>query len=297
MLNKLKPYTGHLLITVLVIAIIYIVFSQVSGIGKPGILLYTITKWQASFNKEVVAKIRSLQANYSMELFMALLTTSFLYGVLHAAGPGHGKSIITGWILTQSRSFKDITLASLSATFLHAFSAVAVVAGIYLFMGKYAPAAMGTTLILLNLAAGGLLILSGLQLFHTVWQQRLKVQTNKMPSPNADLPVKQSGFTHSLWIGVSIGIVPCPLAAVIFLFCLNAGLMANGLALVTAFALGMGLTLFAVALTVWSTKQKATQGNEALKTDGFLFFVNLISGLFFIAIGIIIILPNLEKIL
>lgn len=260
---------------------------------RMGNILQWLSTWQAAFNEDIARKMNLLKNNYSPEIFGALLATAFLYGVLHAAGPGHGKSIMIGWILTQKRSFADVLMASLFATFLHAFSAVAVVAGIYFFMGKYVPAAMGTIFIWMNILAGGLLVLTGVQLFIDIVRQSAARRTRKRSyGRGAGKAAPRSG--HPLWIGAAIGIVPCPLAAVMFIVCLASDMQAHGLLLVAAFALGMGFTLLSVALVMWSVR-KQTMRNNQFRSLGFLHFVNIISGIFFITIGALLILPNLDK--
>lgn len=253
--------------------------------------MYYLTNLQSAFNKDAAIQIKLLHTNYSTELFQALLVTSFLYGAIHAIGPGHGKSIITSWILAQRRSLKDIALVAVGATLLHAFSAVAIVASIFYFVGKYLPGMMGTMSLWLNVVSGVILAITGMQLFAGHYKQYCNHSCKTQRLSN------HLHSVHPAWIALSIGIVPCPLATVIFIYCLTTNMMISGLQLVAAFALGMGLTLFLVAITVWLIKNHATRFNNCGTTGGFFTLVNLANALFFIILGIWIILPNMEKLL
>lgn len=278
------------IITVMFMSIIiFAILSQAADFNIFAHLLYYITKWQAEFNKDAALKIKLLRNNYSTELFQSLLATSFLYGALHAIGPGHGKSIITGWILTKQRYLKQIAFVVIGATFLHAFSAVAIVASIFYFVGKYIPGAMETMYLWLNVVAGLILAIAGFQLFSQNYQQPSKWR-GKTKTPSTCLP-----SVHPAWIALSIGIVPCPLAAVMFIYCITVNMIVNGLLLVAAFALGMGLTLFLVAIMVWSIKNKTTQQDSVGAPRFFFRLVNIVSALFFIVLGLLLILPNMQK--
>jgi ABC-type nickel/cobalt efflux system permease component RcnA len=289
MLINLKACKPNTFTVMFLTTIIFIAFSRLADLNIFDQLLYYLTKWQSEFNKDAALKIKLLRNNYSTELFQALLTTSFLYGMLHAIGPGHGKSIILGWILTQQRRLKDIVIVTTGATFLHAFSAVAIVASIFYLVGKYLPGTMGTMYLWLNVVSGLILVITGFQLFYENYQQNSK-QTYKKNSVSSNL---QS--IHPAWIALSIGIVPCPLAAVMFIACLTSDMVASGLLLVAAFALGMGVTLFLVATTVWSIKNKTTRADSFGAPRHFFKLVNVVSALFFIVLGILIILPNIQK--
>ena len=287
-LRKIKP---NQFIVLFLLIIVLIGFYRITDFNIWNQFMYSITEWQSEFNKDIATKIKLLHNNYSTELFRTLLVSSFLYGVLHAIGPGHGKSIITGWILTQQRSLRNIALVTVGATFLHAFSAVAIVASIFYLVGKYLPGMMGTMYIWLNIVSGGILVITGFQLAAEYYKQYSK-QTCKTTITSNHL---QS--VHPAWIVLSIGIVPCPLATVMFIYCLTTNMMVSGLQLVAAFALGMGLSLFLVAMTVWLIKYKAARPYKYGTPGRFFKFANLISVLFFILLGILIALPNIQKLL
>jgi len=254
---------------------------------KPGGILYLLIKWQAGFNRELALKIKLLRDTHSMEIFGVLLATSFFYGVLHAAGPGHGKTIISGWALSQARTLREIALVSSVATFLHAFGAVALVGGIYYFMGRYTPAVMSRFNEWLYIGAGFLLILTGAQTIYAYYQ--------RSHQPKQEAPEAVQTAIHPFWIAASIGIVPCPLSAVIFIFCLSAGLILQGIVFVAAFALGMGVTLFGVAFMVWVTRRTASRLGTGGASLEYVHYINCLSGLFFIILGVLVAWPFLKK--
>ena len=58
----------------------------------------------------------------------ALVVLSFLYGVFHAAGPGHGKVVISTYILTQESQLRRGLLLSLVSSLCQGLTAILVVA-------------------------------------------------------------------------------------------------------------------------------------------------------------------------
>ncbi len=58
---------------------------------------------------------------------LSLLGFSFVYGVLHALGPGHGKIVITTWLATHPAKLKSSIGLTLAASLLQGLVAIALV--------------------------------------------------------------------------------------------------------------------------------------------------------------------------
>lgn len=56
-----------------------------------------------------------------------LVGLSFLYGILHAAGPGHGKAVISSYMLANETTLKRGVLLSFASSMLQAFTALFVI--------------------------------------------------------------------------------------------------------------------------------------------------------------------------
>ncbi|HTH15299.1 MAG TPA: hypothetical protein VL974_01490, partial [Magnetospirillum sp.] len=71
---------------------------------------------QRLFHRELAGDLRALQAGGSAAATWTLVVVSFLYGVFHAAGPGHGKAVIATYLLThESRLGRGLWLAAASS--------------------------------------------------------------------------------------------------------------------------------------------------------------------------------------
>ena len=56
-----------------------------------------------------------------------LLGISFVYGIFHAAGPGHGKAVISSYLVANEETWRRGVVLSFASALLQAFVAVAIV--------------------------------------------------------------------------------------------------------------------------------------------------------------------------
>ena len=89
-----------------------------TGIG--GVILAL----QASFSRSLNAAVSALRGGGSWSPLVGL---AFAYGVFHAAGPGHGKAVIAGYILAGERALRRGAALSVCAALLQACMAGAIV--------------------------------------------------------------------------------------------------------------------------------------------------------------------------
>jgi nickel/cobalt exporter len=81
---------------------------------------------QSEFYREISAAIRSAKSDGSA--VWTLLAVSFAYGIFHAAGPGHGKAVISSYLVAnQETARRGIALSFVSAL-LQALVAILIVA-------------------------------------------------------------------------------------------------------------------------------------------------------------------------
>lgn len=88
---------------------------------------------QRAYHQRLAAAIREMRTSTPLLAAMSLAALSFVYGVLHAAGPGHGKAVISSYVLATGETVRrGIALSFLAAIFqaLSALVLVAVLLGI-----------------------------------------------------------------------------------------------------------------------------------------------------------------------
>lgn len=92
-----------------------------------GFYFWTADK-QRQFISTLAASLRDIKTGNVIGASFVLIGFSFLYGILHAAGPGHGKAIVSSYILADGQTVRrGVQLAFLSAA-VQAVSAIAIFA-------------------------------------------------------------------------------------------------------------------------------------------------------------------------
>jgi ABC-type nickel/cobalt efflux system permease component RcnA len=90
-----------------------------------GIIGWILAK-QSEFYREMSGTIRAAKSDGSA--VWTLLSISFAYGIFHAAGPGHGKAVISSYLVANEETARRGIVLSFASALLQALVAVAIVA-------------------------------------------------------------------------------------------------------------------------------------------------------------------------
>ena len=94
-------------------------------IGPFGHFFFWITNMQATFYRAMTTALKQMHTSiWSAPLMIGL---SFAYGVFHAVGPGHGKAVISSYMLANETTLRRGVLLSFASSILQALTAIAVV--------------------------------------------------------------------------------------------------------------------------------------------------------------------------
>jgi len=89
-----------------------------------GLLGWVFAK-QAEFYRQMSGMIRAAKSDGTA--VWTLLGISFAYGIFHAAGPGHGKAVISSYLVANEETWRRGIVLSFASALLQAFVAVAIV--------------------------------------------------------------------------------------------------------------------------------------------------------------------------
>ena len=87
-----------------------------------------VTMQQQAINQSLVNAIKSLKAGGGFSAALVLGGLSFMYGILHAAGPGHGKAVISAYVLADRQTLRRGVMLSFLSALVQALMALLVVA-------------------------------------------------------------------------------------------------------------------------------------------------------------------------
>jgi len=228
-------------------------FQKPTGFFK-GIWL-SFVKAQKAMNAYLSNKITEIKNNYSTISVIIILLISIVYGAFHALGPGHGKVIISSYILRENISIRQTVLLSAIVAVTHVFSALILGVIFGLISNLRIIENQETTRRFSMLLSGILIIIIGAYL--TVRSIKHKecscaeIQTdNKTPR------------WRLLLLGFSAGIVPCPVSLAIVIFGIYIQAFHFVLIAIIGISLGTAVTIFVLAFFVIKIKKGALNITE-----------------------------------
>jgi ABC-type nickel/cobalt efflux system permease component RcnA/ABC-type uncharacterized transport system substrate-binding protein len=246
--------------------------------------------------------------------FWILGGLSFVYGIVHAAGPGHGKVVISSYMLASESRVRRGLWLSFAAAFVQAIVAVAfiLIAALALNMTSLAMSAAAEWVVA---ASYGLVMLLGLWLIirrifglghrhhHHDLKQRAHAHLHAGEHEHHDhdhehdhahhavTPAQARGnWREQLGVVLAVGIRPCSGALVVLVFALSQGLLAAGIAAVFLMALGTALTvalLATIAITAKGLARRLITAEGGVAAD-VVWWLELFGALIVFAFGAVL---------
>lgn len=311
---------GHIALWILFLIIIlpgsYLLYSAWPS------LLHISTGLQRNLNTELATLIGLATAD-PLRAGGLLVLFSFLYGLLHALGPGHGKVILSAYIATHPAKLRHSALLSFLASLLQGTVAVVLVS-VVLFILQLSTRQLNHISQLTEkmsyafiIVLGGFIIIRALRrlvitvpakLYAIKKVTPLTLRSSAVLQPaqihrSGQIPACGCGHQHVVaddaltghWrtqagMILAMGCRPCSGALLVLLFSAVIDVFHWGVIATFAMALGTGITLCAIALFVHSMRFLAlrlthTQGKGMNLRYGE--YLRLIAGGIFIIAGIL----------
>lgn len=242
--------------------------------------------------------------------FWILGGLSFLYGVFHAAGPGHGKLVISSYVLASESQLRR----GLVLSFLSAMMQAVVAIGFVLIAAaalRLTAIAMSDAAHWLAVASYGLIALLGAWLaarrllglgnhhHHHAHDHKHDHAHDHSHEKGCDhhmiAPAQAEGdWRSALGVVVSVGMRPCSGALVVLVFALSQDLLAAGIVSTFMMALGTALTVAVLASLAVGAKglaMRLTGGGQF--GASILWWLELAGALLIMAFGMILLFASL----
>jgi nickel/cobalt exporter len=116
---------------------------------------------QALFYRELSGLIRAAKSDG--RALWGLMGISFAYGIFHAAGPGHGKAVISSYLVANEETWRRGVALSFASALLQAVTAIVLVAVAAILIGATAKA-MGDTVRVIETVSYALIVFVGARL-------------------------------------------------------------------------------------------------------------------------------------
>ena len=263
-----------------------------------GVYLW-LTAWQADINRRLATAVREIRTGNPVTATLILAALSFAYGVLHAAGPGHGKAVISSYVLANERTVRRGIALSFLAALIQGLSALIVVCVLVVAL-KATGLTMKSTEAWLETASWALVAVVGAWL---LWRQLRGLRQrpaqaeahghvhhhhahghdHHRPDHGADHAAHRHDHGHdhtccdhahipdprqlegawswrkALPIALAVGVRPCTGAILVLVFAIGQGLFWAGVFATFAMALGTAVTVSALAALAVGSRELAVR--------------------------------------
>lgn len=204
---------------------------------------------QRNLHKKITDLAFLIEEKKAFGVTLLLLGISFLYGFIHALGPGHRKIIITSYFLSEEIPPPRGIAMAFSVAMLHGLAALGIIGFLFFVLHATVSTHFNSAYLLIERISYGIIILLGMYLIIHALREHLG-KKNGGPVSVRKGPVSKIVFV------VSNGFVPCPGAAMILVFTFAYGMYGLGIAAVVAMSAGMGVLLALVAAVVLLGKER-----------------------------------------
>jgi len=176
---------------------------------------------------------------------LASLAAALFWGAAHALGPGHGKTIVTAYLVGQRGTPRHAALLGLIVTVTHTIGVFALGLVTLLLSRFVVPDHLYPWL---NLVSGVLVVGIGGSVFATRWRHSRAHRHGHAHHHHHHDHEDGISARSLLAVGVSGGLLPCPSALVVLLAAISLHRIAFGLVLIVAFSAGLALTITGIGL-------------------------------------------------
>ena len=268
--------------------------------------IYTVIAEEQKVLREKLTAAISAMKSGEWDAIWKFLFICLVYGMLHALGPGHGKSIVVGYFIARRGRWRQGVALGAGITVTHTMSAVLLLLILYAIFKATVFNAFETGRIGIERASYALIMLTGVLL--VVLGIRDVIKSRKGCGCAARLDAAEgsaagaacvTGTAQNVmlppiarWreiIGVAAvtGIVPCPAVALIVLFCLLNSMVALSLLGALVICIGMTITNVAFGIAAVAFRKGIDKGSAHTRIATKIYTVATLAG------GIIIFISGL----
>lgn len=335
MRHKLNIKPGRLIVFgLLLLAFVLIAESDVLaqnslGLGRsePAIkpegpfatILFWIQQQQKGFYRSLTAALKSIRSGNGGTWL--LVTLSFSYGILHAAGPGHGKAVISSYMLANEVQLRRGVFLSFLSSALQASVAIIAIGLLIFVLTGLGIRQSGFTRWLEIISYGGVTLL-GLWL---IWKKLFGGRSKSVHShghhghghthdhshdhsdggevcsecghshaPDPEMLEGQFGLREALAAIFAVGLRPCTGALIVLTFAFLNGLYWAGILSAFAMAIGTAITVSGFATLAVGGKNLALKmSGQTRASANVLWWIEFAGALFILLLGVTLLSASL----
>ncbi|MDO5045556.1 HoxN/HupN/NixA family nickel/cobalt transporter [Campylobacter sp.] len=253
----------------------------------------SLARTTVSFLDRLKSLIKANSHSFEASKFALIMLFSFIYGFLHAAGPGHGKLLTTSYFAASGGSYFKAFVFSLKIGVLHVIGALALVWITMSLLESFAAhVANSAANLTTKISALIIMAISAYMLFSKTQSLKPKAHNYKFSAHKSDCGCnvckaakKEPKSLNEWFVALAASLVPCPGTIIVFIlaFSLNSWLVGvlSGLFM----ALGMSLVIFIAAVFGSKVNTLSRYGNIKIYCEFLALLVMFCLGAFMLFIS------------
>jgi nickel/cobalt transporter (NicO) family protein len=214
-----------------------------------------IQQLQGELYRGLAKAVRAVKDESSVAAASWLLALSFLYGVLHAAGPGHGKAVIAAYLVGNDGAVRRGILLSFLSAAAQGVTAILAIAVLRVVFGFLSADISNATMILEMASYAMIAAVGGYLIYRTVLDMRAGRAHHHYGHAHGHdhhhvhlRPSDARTWREGLAVVAAVGVRPCGGAIIVLFFALAQGVFFAGVLATIAMSLGTAITVATLAL-------------------------------------------------
>ena len=251
------------------------------------------------FIKKIKQYLVDIEKGEDKFALLFLLLASFVYGIIHALGPGHGKALAFSYFSAQKSSYLQACIISFLTAFIHILGAlVLVIISIFILKSVFSSFLDDSIFYITSMSAVLIMLLSMFILYRKLKKKSCaccacNVSSENKPMFSTDkkdinfvqvnenkIHFNTSRKKQDLYFVLTAGLIPCPGTVILFVYAFILKTYFSVFLASIAISLGMGLVIFlssflGVSLNKVSNKSQKITNILEISAPIFMFILGL----------------------
>jgi ABC-type nickel/cobalt efflux system permease component RcnA len=211
---------------------------------------------QRDVNRALSRQLAAIKRGQSHLPLLFGMLIAFGYGAFHAAGPGHGKTVVLSYFLSRDAHFgRGVWMGGQIALF-HVVSAIVIVSALHFVLQRTLSTPVDQLQILKVVSYGGILAVGLVMLVASV--RRLLGHAHEGHEHH-----HHHGCSHGAslaqggLLSLAVGLIPCSGAVLVLLYALANDIVFSGVLMTLSIAAGMAVTLALIGFGAIYARRRA----------------------------------------
>lgn len=256
------------------------------------------------FVQKVKKYLVAVQKGDNLALF-TLLFVSFIYGIIHALGPGHGKTLAFSYFTSNKSSYSKAFIISLASAFVHIIGALILVSiSVFILQSVLNSFVSDSVKILTQISAVMIMLLAFYILLQKLNNKGCSCSSCSTKSSNTisfsttnnnillkandkiDFQNLKRKKRSDLYFVLTAGLIPCPGTVILFIYAFILKTYFAVLLASIAISFGMGLVIFASSFLGVSLHKLSS------KSHRFTYILEIISPIIMFILGLFLLFSS-----